>query len=128
MPIFSISTAQATQMAAPFDIIASFIHSMSPLDDLTKSFILRYLIKTASCGTRPRRSRLKHNPLFKLAFMCSLLTIALAATDCQILNSGIPVISPTACCTETGITCLNGRVTEMYGICCINLLLANYQE
>jgi hypothetical protein len=109
-------------MPASFDIIASFVHSMSPLDDLTKSFTLRYLIKTASCGTRPRRSRLKHNSLFKLASVSSILTIALAATDCQILNSGIPVISPTACCTETGITCLNGRVTDMYGICCINFL------
>jgi hypothetical protein len=38
-----------------------------------------------------------------------------AATDCEILNSGISSISSTACCTETaGIKCVNGRVTKMY--------------
>jgi hypothetical protein len=43
-----------------------------------------------------------------------LLNVALAATDCEILNSGISSISSTACCMETaGIVCVDGRVTEM---------------
>jgi hypothetical protein len=41
--------------------------------------------------------------------------MTLAATDCEILNSGISLISSIAFCTETaGITCVNGRVTKMY--------------
>jgi Leucine-rich repeat (LRR) protein len=43
-----------------------------------------------------------------------LLSSALAATDCEILNSGIPLISATACCTQVGFICVNYRVTEMY--------------
>jgi hypothetical protein len=54
-------------------------------------------------------------PFLKAAVFYALLSEAFAATDCEILNSGISTISATACCTETaGITCLDGRVTEMY--------------
>jgi hypothetical protein len=63
-------------------------------------------------GARPHAVR---KTGFIVFIMCSLLTMALAATDCEILNSGISSISSTACCTETkGIVCVNGRVTEMY--------------
>jgi Leucine-rich repeat (LRR) protein len=52
---------------------------------------------------------------------CSFLTLALAATDCEILNSGMSSISSTACCTETsGIVCVNDRVTEMLGFYAFN--------
>jgi hypothetical protein len=51
---------------------------------------------------------------FIVVILCSLLTMALAATDCEILNSGISSISSSTCCIETlGIVCVNGRVTEM---------------
>jgi hypothetical protein len=54
---------------------------------------------------------------FILFILCSLLTATLAATDCEILNSGISSISSTSCCTQIfgmdGIVCVTGRVTEM---------------
>jgi hypothetical protein len=54
--------------------------------------------------------------------ICSLLTTTLAATDCEILNSGIPSISSTARFIEiAGITCIVGRVTEMYNLVPITL-------
>jgi hypothetical protein len=71
---------------------------------------LRYLFVKVAYGTRPRPM---HNG-FIIVILCSFMTMALAATDCEILNSGISSISSTACCTETaGIVCINGRVKEM---------------
>jgi hypothetical protein len=62
-----------------------------------------------------KRPRINHKTGFKLVIIYSFLICAFAATDCEILNSGIPSISSTACCTETeGITCEDGRVIEMY--------------
>jgi hypothetical protein len=70
---------------------------------------------------------------FRVVILYTLLTTSLAATDCEILNSGIPNI-PSNCCTETplfycctetvrlfcgvscNIVCVNGRVTKMYDI------------
>jgi hypothetical protein len=37
----------------------------------------------------------------------------LAATDCEILNSGFPAINATDCCTRNGITCEDGRIVKM---------------
>jgi hypothetical protein len=48
-----------------------------------------------------------------LLILCPLafLNGALAATDCEILNSGIPEISSTACCSQSSIIrCENERV------------------
>jgi hypothetical protein len=61
------------------------------------------------------RPRIKQQTVFKLVIICSFVIGAFAATDCEILNSGIPAISATDCCTETpGVTCVEDRVTEMY--------------
>jgi hypothetical protein len=61
------------------------------------------------------RLRPKHKTFLKVAVFYTLIAVAYAATDCEILNSGIRTISSTDCCTETDeITCVDGRVTEMY--------------
>jgi hypothetical protein len=69
-------------------------------------------------GTLKRNiTRLKIKTVFKVVVLCSLLLVTFAATDCDILNSGIPLISSSACCTETvGIICKNERVIEMYSM------------
>jgi hypothetical protein len=66
--------------------------------------------------------RINHKTGFKLVTICSFVICAFAATDCEVLNSGIPSIDSTACCTATpGITCVDGRVTEMYALGYFNL-------
>jgi hypothetical protein len=82
-----------------------------PFVNLSPTLSLRYIFLDVAYGTRPRPMR---KPGFILFVLCSLLTMALAATDCEILNSGIASISSTGCCGTAGITCVNGRVTEMY--------------
>jgi hypothetical protein len=81
---------------------------------------LRYLLKYVAYGSLTRPTRKSGIILF---IMFSLLTMALAATDCEILNSGISLISSTACCTKTtGIVCVNGRVTEMWEFSVFNTI------
>jgi hypothetical protein len=64
-----------------------------------------------------KRLLIKHKTEFKLMIIFSFVICAFAATDCEILNSGISSISSTACCTATfGITCVEGRVIEMYAL------------
>jgi hypothetical protein len=97
MCISTISTALAAQV---------------PTKDVTTyvNIILYFINLPVVYGslTRPKRKT-----GFIVFILCSLLTMAHAATDCEILNSGISSIS-TACCTETAaIVCVNDRVTEM---------------
>jgi hypothetical protein len=73
-------------------------HSLRDLMDLAYDSLTSPKIKTG----------------FLVFILCSLLTATIAATDCEILNSGISSISSNACCTKTAaIVCVNDRVTEM---------------
>jgi hypothetical protein len=67
------------------EIMVSFVN-------LSSSLSLRYLFMEATYGPRPRTIR-KNGVIFFI--LCSLLTIILAASDCEILNSGISSISST---------------------------------
>jgi hypothetical protein len=50
---------------------------------------------------------------FRAAALFTLFSAVLAATDCEILNSGFPAISASECCNRDGITCEGDRVVEM---------------
>jgi hypothetical protein len=50
---------------------------------------------------------------FRASVLFTLFSAVLAATDCEILNSGFPAISASECCDIEGITCENNRVVEM---------------
>jgi hypothetical protein len=103
-----VLTAQAP-VEVSFDV-TSLIENIHVNLSSSLNLTLRYIFVMVAYCTRPRPM---HNG-FILFILCSLLTMAIAATDCEILNSGIPSISSTACCTETtGIVCVNDRVTEM---------------
>jgi predicted neutral ceramidase superfamily lipid hydrolase len=106
-----VLTAQEPTKAT-FDV-TSFFNSMISYVNLSSSLnlsLLQYFLEVPY-ATHPRKM---HKNGFIIFILCSFLTIALAATDCEILNSGISTISSTACCTETaGIVCINGRVKEM---------------
>jgi hypothetical protein len=111
-PTFTISvalTASTLQKKPLFDFA---LERMIRFGLLTSTASPHSFLMKVAYGTRIRpKQRIAH-----IVFViCSLLTTTLAATDCEILSSGIPSISSTACCTETaGITCIGGRVTEMY--------------
>jgi hypothetical protein len=105
----TIFPALKAQEKVPFNV-TSLIEIMILFVNFSSSSALRHIMDV-SHGIRPRPMRKNGYLVF---ILCSLLTMALAATDCEILNSGISSISSTACCTETeGIICVNGRVTEM---------------
>jgi hypothetical protein len=63
-----------------------------------------------------RSPRQKPKSDLKVFLNFFLLTMTIADTDCEILNSGIPSISAPACCGNNGIVCIDGRITEMYDI------------
>jgi hypothetical protein len=106
------STAFKAKAAAKEALsVASLIESMIYFVKLSSSLSFRYLFVEMSYSTHPRPIR---KTGFVLFIICSLLTMVLAATDCEILNSGIPSISSAACCNEVeGIYCSSGRVTKM---------------
>jgi hypothetical protein len=49
----------------------------------------------------------------RAAVLFALFSAVVAATDCEILNSGFPAISASDCCDIEGITCESNRVVEM---------------
>jgi hypothetical protein len=114
LAIYSASKTQDKQKTA-YDVhVPSLFEIMMPIPFvyLASSFTLRYLSKSVAYDSRPRLKKMTGFTFITLYSM--LITAALAATDCEILNSGIPSISSMACCTDTaGIVCLNGRVKEM---------------
>jgi hypothetical protein len=85
--------------------------SMMPFVSFNSTTAIHFSLKNAAYDISPS---LKDKTGFYVIILCSLLTVTFADTDCEILNSGIPSISATDCCTTTGITCVDGRVTEMY--------------
>jgi hypothetical protein len=90
--------------------VTSLIDSLISFINLSSTSALRHILDV-SYVTHPRPMRKSGYLAFILS---SLLTVTLAASDCEILNSGISSISSTACCAETeGIICVNGRVKEM---------------
>jgi hypothetical protein len=47
------------------------------------------------------------------------LELAACVTDCVIMNAWLPESfngTGTVCCSQTGITCVNDRITEMYAL------------
>jgi hypothetical protein len=98
--------------------MTTLIKCMLSLVNLSSTLSLLKPFLGAPYGALPRPSR---KTGYILVILCSLLALALAATDCEILNSGISSISSTTCCTETsGIVCVNGRVTVMYAVTVFN--------
>jgi hypothetical protein len=49
----------------------------------------------------------------RAAVLFTIFSAVLAATDCEILNSGFPAISASECCNRDGITCEGDRVVGM---------------
>jgi hypothetical protein len=91
---------------------SSLIARMRKITSRSKLFSTRNLYVSEFYVNRPR---IKHKTGFKLVILFSFAICAFAATDCEILNSGIPAISATDCCTGTaGISCFEGRVIAMY--------------
>jgi hypothetical protein len=61
--------------------------------------------------------------ILAIAIIVALLATSVgAATDCDILNSGFPVISATNCCDRDNISCLYGRVVRLYVVTKVNSL------
>jgi hypothetical protein len=108
MQIVTNSPAIAAQAEAHTSLEERMISFVSPSATLS----LRRRFTDVAYNSRPC---LKQMTGFKVITIYSLLlTTAFAATDCEILNSGISSISSTACCADTaGIVCVNDRVTEM---------------
>jgi hypothetical protein len=105
---FALTAKEQTKVAFDYTSLIENIHvNLSSSLNLT----LRYLFVKVAYGTRPRPM---HKTGLIIVILCSFMIMALAATDCEILNSGIKSISSTVCCTETtGIGCVNDRVTKM---------------
>jgi hypothetical protein len=59
---------------------------------------------------------------FRAAALFTLFSAVLAATDCEILNSGFPAISASECCDIEGTTCEAGRVVRLYVVSKVNSL------
>jgi hypothetical protein len=90
----------------------SLVDIMTPFVRFNSATAIGYTLKNAAYDISPS---LKDKTGFYVIIMFSLLTITIADTDCEILNSGIPSISATDCCTTTtGVTCVDERVTKMY--------------
>jgi hypothetical protein len=82
--------------------------SLRPIIEATSASALHYLLSKGS----PQQDI---KGTLTIVILLSLLAPSLAATDCEILNSGIPSIPAEGCCTATvGITCVDGRATVMY--------------
>jgi ABC-type amino acid transport system permease subunit len=109
MPIPSFTFSHTLMAGAArreaFDA-SSLVESTLPFFTLSSTLSLRHIFM----DTRKNG--------FVVIIMCSILTMALAASDCEILNSGISSISTTCCTTNYHgnyyeIVCVEGRVTEM---------------
>jgi hypothetical protein len=118
MPVKLALATLAPRKKAELDIaslvdrfVDVYSNKMLPFVRFTSATAISYTLKNATHDMSPS---LKDKTGFYVIILCSLLTITLADTDCEILNSGIPSISATDCCTTNGITCVDGRVTEMY--------------
>jgi hypothetical protein len=70
----------------------------------SSTFSLKFYLGTLSLQKQNR---------FRALALLSLLMLSATATDCEILNSGMPSIIAENCCTTEGITCVDGRVTKM---------------
>jgi hypothetical protein len=103
-------TAHPTQRAAAYDS-ETLANRMIPFVKNTK-------VKSAPCYYFMAYITSKKDKTgFIVLLIFTLMAVTIAATDCEILNSGIPSIFSTSCCTRNyGITCKDGRVTEMYGL------------
>jgi ABC-type amino acid transport system permease subunit len=112
----SFETTQAAQKKAEFDIARLVVYhgTLLPFADITLTATPRYFYIIVALGTHLSPNETKG--LYMVALF-SLMTMTYAATDCEILNSGISSISATACCIikGNGISCSpNGRVIQMY--------------
>jgi hypothetical protein len=61
-----------------------------------------------------KHGRRRKTVILAIAIIVALLATEVGAvTDCEILNSGFPLISTTNCCDRDGITCEGDRVVGM---------------
>jgi calcineurin-like phosphoesterase len=102
-------TAYTTQRVLAAEI-SSLFESILPFAETTKlNSATRFFVKAHITSKKNKTG-------YTLIIILSIMTVTtIAATDCEILNSGILSISSTSCCTEAdGIICEDERVIEMY--------------
>jgi hypothetical protein len=105
----ALTTQEPTEVAFDDTSLIESMISIINLSSILNLSPLQLFLEVPATHSHPKR-----NIGFIVFILCSLLTMALAATDCEILNLGISSISSTACCTQTaGIVCVNDRVTKM---------------
>jgi hypothetical protein len=70
-------------------------------------------------SVRRRRNASRHGKIsgFILLLMLCIMSVAQALTDCHIMIDWLPMMfngTGTSCCEQSGITCVSGRITQMY--------------